>query len=138
MIGITKGLDYLHSKNIVHGDLKSVSVDVDSAYCRLLLTDGLSNKANIVISPDFTPLLTDFGISQLLIANATQDNPTSTPGTVRWMAPELVDAGEVYKNPESKKKVDIWALGMVYLVSRVLFYDVPMVFLIYMYMTRKS
>lgn len=121
MIGITKGVHYLHSKEVIHGDLKSVGFNVNPTFCRSFLIDILIKKANVLLSPNHTPLLTDFGISQLLIANATQDNPTNMPGTVRWMAPELIDASQIYESQESKKKVDIWALGMVYLVSFILF-----------------
>ena len=136
MIGITKGLHYLHSQGVVHGDLKSVSVVADSSCRYLLLPNNFLNQSNIIISPKLTPLLSDFGISQFVIANATQDDPTSTTGTTRWMAPELVDASQIYENPESKKKVDIWALGMVYLVSRVLLYESKQFFM-YMYTARK-
>ena len=104
------GLTYLHSQDVVHGDLKSVSVVADSNCCYLLLANNSLNQSNIIISPKLTPLLSDFGISQFVIANATQDDPTSTTGTTRWMAPELF-VGDAIVSKES----DVWSLGMLML-----------------------
>ena len=63
-------------------------------------------------------MLTDFGISHLLYTTATVRNPTGISGTARWMAPELIAPGEsnIHEEDERKKRMDIWSLGMVYLV----------------------
>ena len=63
-------------------------------------------------------MLTDFGISHLLYTTATVKNPTGISGTARWMAPELIEPDELinYEENERKKRMDIWSLGMVYLV----------------------
>ena len=56
------------------------------------------------------PLLTDFGISRQIIASVSTTT-TSSAGTLRWKAPELL--GEEGKENE---KADIWAFGMILLV----------------------
>lgn len=63
---ILKGLDYLHSRNIIHRDIKGANVLVD-------------NKGNVKIS--------DFGISKKI--EASSSNRQSLQGSVYWMAPRL-------------------------------------------------
>jgi len=70
LLGVTRGLDYLHSIDVVHGDLKS---------------------PNILIDKSGRPRLTDFGFSSIT-RNVNSVN-VSTPGgrgTLRWCAPELL------------------------------------------------
>ncbi|KAJ7029581.1 kinase-like domain-containing protein [Mycena alexandri] len=70
MLEIVTGLEYLHSMDIVHGDLRG---------------------HNILISDDFHVRLTDFGLATT-IANGEGDQSSSSnrAGSVRWFAPELL------------------------------------------------
>jgi len=92
LIGIASGLAYLHSRGIIHADLKS---------------------HNILISDERIPLLADFGLSLAMSQSLSSSGTTSlTRGTVRWMAKELLllpDCG----SPEYNEKTDIWAFGMI-------------------------
>ncbi|KAJ7145890.1 kinase-like domain-containing protein [Mycena epipterygia] len=88
---IAQGLQYLHSRNIVHGDLRG---------------------ANILINEDWSACLTDFGLS--VFSNATSSMRTSTrAGSLYWMAPELIDPDRFgfrfARTPES----DVYAFGCV-------------------------
>ncbi|KAJ7817235.1 kinase-like domain-containing protein [Mycena leptocephala] len=66
---IAEGLQYLHSRNIVHGDLRG---------------------ANILITHEWSVCLADFGLTSL--SDATTVTHTShRAGSTRWMAPELID-----------------------------------------------
>lgn len=88
---VLSGLAYLHSKGILHRDMKA---------------------DNLLIDLDGVCKITDFGISTKSNRNA-YDNfvGTSMKGTIFWMAPEVVDSqGEGYS-----AKVDIWSLGCVVL-----------------------
>ena len=89
--GIIAGLHYLHEKNIVHRDLKSLNILMEQR-------DG-----------EFKPLITDFGLSVVKNETQTQTLATAGPsvGTRLWMAPELF----VGKKPS--RRSDIWAYGMI-------------------------
>ncbi|XP_066425967.1 serine/threonine-protein kinase PAK 3-like [Molothrus aeneus] len=79
-----QGLDFLHSNDVIHRDVKSDNI--------LLRTDG-------------SVKLTDFGLSTQLTPE--QSRPCLVAGTPWWMAPEVV-TGQTYG-----PKVDIWSFGIV-------------------------
>ncbi|EAS30536.3 STE/STE11 protein kinase [Coccidioides immitis RS] len=89
---ILTGLSYLHSRDIIHRDIKGANVLVD-------------NKGQIKIS--------DFGISKRVEASnmlsaggsARHLHRPSLQGSVYWMAPEVV------RQTAHTKKADIWSLG---------------------------
>ncbi|KAK2792790.1 ATP binding [Onygenales sp. PD_12] len=93
---ILAGLSYLHSRDIIHRDIKGANVLVD-------------NKGGIKIS--------DFGISKRVEAStmlgsgaslgggAGHLHRPSLQGSVYWMAPEVV------RQTAHTKKADIWSLG---------------------------
>jgi mitogen-activated protein kinase kinase kinase len=89
---ILTGLAYLHSKDIIHRDIKGANILVD-------------NKGTVKIS--------DFGISKrveassLLAPSAGKKaaQRVSLQGSVFWMAPEVV------RQTAYTKKADIWSLG---------------------------
>jgi len=88
---ILSGLSYLHSKDIIHRDIKGANVLVD-------------NKGQVKIS--------DFGISKRVEVSALGNpakgghiNRPSLQGSVFWMAPEVV------KQTSYTRKADIWSLG---------------------------
>lgn len=91
---ILAGLSYLHSKDIIHRDIKGANVLVD-------------NKGGIKIS--------DFGISKRVEASTVLGTRASNggghihrpsmQGSVYWMAPEVV------RQTAHTKKADIWSLG---------------------------
>ncbi|KAJ6495966.1 kinase-like domain-containing protein [Mycena vulgaris] len=85
---ILAGLDYLHSKGIIHQDLKSDNILVEmSGVCKI----------------------SDFGISK----RTGYENyaHTSMQGTVYWMAPEVINTQKKGYN----SKVDIWGIGCLVL-----------------------
>ncbi len=89
---MVSGLAFLHSRNILHRDIKSLNV----------LLDGHSNAK-----------LTDFGLSQVKNETKSKTSATKTHqdtvGTVQWMAPELFKRRAVFT-----QKADIYSLGITF------------------------
>jgi len=84
---ILQGLCYLHSRDIIHRDIKGANILVD-------------NKSCVKIS--------DFGISKRVEDNLLSHSKAHRPslqGSVFWMAPEVV------KQTSYTHKADIWSLG---------------------------
>ncbi|KAF2116703.1 protein kinase byr2 [Lophiotrema nucula] len=90
---ILQGLSYLHSRDIIHRDIKGANILVD-------------NKGSVKIS--------DFGISKRVEASTLLNGAgggkkgaqrVSLQGSVFWMAPEVV------RQTAYTRKADIWSLG---------------------------
>lgn len=87
---VSSGLAYLHSRNIIHRDIKPDNI----------LRDGEGNF-----------LISDFGVSvkmrSTLRKNSVRDlSESTTQGTIGYMGPEMFTT-----NPTAVKATDIWALG---------------------------
>ncbi|KAJ6589561.1 kinase-like domain-containing protein [Mycena capillaripes] len=81
-----QGLAYLHSQNIVHGDLRGVNVLIDAG-----------EHAQ----------LADFGLA--IVTDATLGTTSTTQrGSLRWMAPELHDYQLEFKRTEAS---DVYAFA---------------------------
>jgi len=81
---IARGMQFLHSKHIIHRDLKSLNVLFDS-----------NQRAHIC----------DFGFSRDM---GKEDLYTQNIGTPHWMAPELLTSSSSYNS-----KIDVYAYGIV-------------------------
>ena len=131
LVDVARGLEYLHSFNFAHGDLKGVckpdSPSLGSP------TDS-SEQVNILIKKNHRACLADFGLSTIVCVaprlpadastssvatGATTDSETSlmrytSGGTYRWMSPELLDPEKFgLERCKPTKESDCYALGMV-------------------------
>lgn len=91
LVDIASGLRYLHSRAIIHGDLRG---------------------HNVMISGDGRAMITDYGVSSLVDAEFDQNAAISMPGgqSIRWMPPETMENFE-----EVSARGDIWTFGMTVL-----------------------
>ena len=81
-LDVARGLEYLHSKGVIHRDLKSLNVLLDE-----------NNKAKIC----------DFG----MVRTMNEGPKTGMIGTVHWMAPEVL-----MSSPDYDQKVDVYSYGI--------------------------
>ncbi|KAJ6554035.1 kinase-like domain-containing protein, partial [Mycena vulgaris] len=87
---IAQGLQYLHSRDIVHGDLRG---------------------ANILINQDWSACLADFGLSDF--SNTTTSGTSNRAGSLYWMAPELIDPNRFRLKFARTPASDVYAFGCV-------------------------
>uniref|UniRef100_A0A0W0EUD2 Protein kinase domain-containing protein n=1 Tax=Moniliophthora roreri TaxID=221103 RepID=A0A0W0EUD2_MONRR len=87
---IARGLAYLHSEKVVHGDLKGV---------------------NILMRSSDRPCIADFGLARVADSKVRRMSSSTEAhhlGTIRWLAPELLkDDGR------TSKSSDMYAFGCV-------------------------
>eukprot|EP00592_Proboscia_alata_P021495 CAMPEP_0194422718 /NCGR_PEP_ID=MMETSP0176-20130528/22018_1 /TAXON_ID=216777 /ORGANISM="Proboscia alata, Strain PI-D3" /LENGTH=1134 /DNA_ID=CAMNT_0039231601 /DNA_START=11 /DNA_END=3415 /DNA_ORIENTATION=- len=94
--GIAKGIAYLHSRGVMHRDIKPDNI---------LLHGNLQRG-------EFTVKVTDFGVS--VVSHDDKDDPvsadrnrTAETGTYRWMAPEIL-RHEIYSS-----RADVYSFALV-------------------------
>ncbi|XP_062007354.1 protein kinase STUNTED [Rosa rugosa] len=89
-LGVAEALNYLHNgceEPVIHKDVKS---------------------SNILLSDDFEPQLSDFGLASLA-STSTHIDCTDVAGTFGYLAPEYFMHGKV------SDKIDVYAFGVVLL-----------------------
>ncbi|KAF5808126.1 putative protein kinase RLK-Pelle-RLCK-VIIa-2 family [Helianthus annuus] len=90
MIGVARGLTYLHSANVIYRDLK---------------------PANILLDGDFNAKLADFGLARRGPETEGTHVSTCVVGTYGYAAPEYVQTGRL------NIKSDVYGFGVVMLES---------------------
>ncbi|KAG1888633.1 kinase-like domain-containing protein [Suillus subluteus] len=92
---VARGLQYLHSQQIVHGDLSGF---------------------NVLIDDDGKARLTDFGLSALIPARMSQALlPTAPGGTLHWIAPEYLRADASDVPSMLSQASDVYSFGGIML-----------------------
>ncbi|XP_061373349.1 protein kinase STUNTED-like [Gastrolobium bilobum] len=89
--GVAEALEYLHCKDdqpVIHRDVKS---------------------SNILLSEDFEPQLSDFGLAKWASTSSSHITCTDVAGTFGYLAPEYFIYGKV------NDKIDVYAFGVVLL-----------------------
>ncbi|OCT61334.1 hypothetical protein XELAEV_180473594mg, partial [Xenopus laevis] len=106
---VTKGLAYMHTELLRGDQYKSAISHRDL------------NSRNVLVKSDGTCVISDFGLSMRLTGNrlvrpGDEDNAAiSEVGTIRYMAPEVLEGAVNLRDCESAlKQVDMYSLGLIY------------------------
>ncbi|KAI5120170.1 hypothetical protein M0805_008437 [Coniferiporia weirii] len=94
ILGIAEGLEYLHDQDVVHSDINSDNVLVNSSGGAVICSVGTSRVLGATQSA--------------LDRNTTL--PNCVMGTISYMAYELLAKPELYK--KLTKQSDVWSFGM--------------------------
>lgn len=103
---MTEGLDYLHSRGVIHGDLRPVCISFDSLSLSLVFT---KRQQNILVNAKGNACITDFGL-----ATVTRGNGATGYGDLvarshnsLWAAPETLN------DARTSKEADMFSYGLV-------------------------
>ena len=114
LLDISHGLSFLHSLEIVHGDLKGVRlVPLSGTRPQLVASHHLSFQDNTLVDKSGCARLNDFGFSGIASLNCTETSAAGFKGSHRWMAPELIRTVDEGSSGLSTNASDVFALGMV-------------------------
>ncbi|KAG2739579.1 kinase-like protein [Suillus brevipes Sb2] len=92
---VVSGLQYLHSKGVIHGDLM---------------------PSNVLINENGKAVLADFGLSRLPADHETSFSASQNSGAIRWAAPEIIPLNTKKPNEDvdkPNKTSDIHSFGCI-------------------------
>jgi serine/threonine protein kinase len=92
---------------IVHGDLKGVGVSTNTLVMYALT---LETQLNVLVSYGGEAVLGGFGAAKATVDSEQDDEPWKK-GSIRWMAPELLAAGDSTTSASTTASSDIYAFG---------------------------
>jgi len=91
--GAAEGMKYLHSENVIHGNLKC---------------------ANILVAASGGACISDFGMAKIIedVTKTPASTTLASGGGTRWVAPEIIDGSE---GSAPSKQSDVYSFGMAVL-----------------------
>jgi len=103
---LTEGLDYLHSRGVIHGDLRPVRVSFDTLSFSLVFTQ---RQQNILVNAEGNACITDFGLATVTRGNGATEHgyPSARSHNSLWAAPETLN------DAHTSKEADIFSYGLV-------------------------
>ena len=109
MLQIAEGARYIHSKSLVHRDLKSLNILAKFADSKMATTSASMNAPLIL-------KIADFGLTKVKNMSTRYSHQTLNTGTRQWMAPEVFDLDDNDEPPSSRfqpNKIDVYSFGIV-------------------------
>ncbi len=110
MLQVAEGMKYLHSKGLVHRDLKTDNI--------LIKCDGPGSESSMLdlaVKPLWIAKISDFGTTKVKMDSTAYANQTLSTGTTMFMAPEMYAVQLADQLPERchPKKADVYSFGLI-------------------------
>jgi len=110
MLQIAEGMKHLHSKGLVHRDLKTDNI--------LIKCDGpgsQSSMLDLVVKPLWIAKISDFGTTKVKMDSTAYAHQTMNIGSIKFMAPEMYPVQHADQLPERchPKKADVYSFGLI-------------------------
>jgi serine/threonine protein kinase len=109
MLQIAEGMKHLHSKGLMHHDLKIDNI--------LIKFDGLgfeSSMLNLVVKPLWMAKISDFGTTKVKMESIAYVNQTMNSGSTTFMAPDMYEdqlANQLSDERCHPKNADVYIFG---------------------------
>ena len=112
---LADGLEYMHSNNIVHRDIKLDNILLNfNKYRNIPVNDELPPKVNlkdVTLNDSFTVKIADLGYSKDLEG---RDSASTILGTPAYMSPDMIENYMGSGKPKPyNTSVDLWSLGAI-------------------------
>ena len=105
---VAKGLSYIHSCNVIHGDLRGVRSP--NSRVSTILTPG---QKNILVDDSGRARIADFGVATVIQnLNCMGTDLLQRNDPLRWTAPEVLNGGDY------SKQADTFSFAMVMIEVR--------------------
>ncbi len=110
---VADALHYVHQQGISHRDLKPDNILLDRQFNNNPRTDSTTDDQPSLA--DFTPRISDFGLSKLTGSQSTETQSSLIVGTPIYMAPEQLEGLQNEEQLAHSDRVasDIYSLGVI-------------------------
>ncbi|CAN5961947.1 unnamed protein product, partial [Sphagnum jensenii] len=111
MLQVAEGMKYLHSKGLVHRDLKTDNI--------LIKCDGPGSESSmldLVVKPLWIAKISDFGTTKVKMDSTAYAHQTMNIGSIKFMAPEIYAVQGADQLPDERchpKKADVYSFGLI-------------------------
>ncbi|WIA09496.1 hypothetical protein OEZ85_008896 [Tetradesmus obliquus] len=113
LLGVARGMQWLHAHNVLHGDLKAANVMLSIVPSSSSSSSGQQGDdrkppadGDAAGAQELLPKVADFGLSRMMCEGATHLS-THTVGTITHQPPELMRSGRL------SKPADVYSFGVM-------------------------